>query len=170
MPASGQVSSSTHRDDLQARDPPPFHICTYARSHRSLFETFRFAAMLSHGTAVVFSYELGSCNTAGGAWPKRWKHCGGRGALELFAGSSVMHSPPVCCGEEVWYQQRLVLLLTEVRRRPKLITVILSDVSVLPKIFGNLYYVVSRSYWVRKCFFKSRHFEHQKILEVWHDV
>lgn len=67
--------------------------------------------------------------------------------LELSAASAEIDSPFVRCPEEEGFQRRLAFLLTVVHRHPKVPTVVSQDLLEMHKEFGNLYYVLSRTYW-----------------------
>lgn len=97
---SGQESLSSHRSGFPVCCQPPFDVDEYIGDDRSRFDTLRFSALPYHQSALVVPYGPGSSNTAAETWSKQWKHCGGRGALELSAASVKRHFPFVRHREE----------------------------------------------------------------------
>lgn len=66
------------------RDPPPFPIVEYIEQYSDRLEGKLFSAMLLAGGVGVTSHVCTgrTHDTSTGAWTKRWRHCGGRGATD----------------------------------------------------------------------------------------
>lgn len=61
----------------------------------------------------------------------------------------------VRCNVEDGDQRRLALMISEVRRCPKVLNVVSPDLLALSKDFGHSYYGANRSYWAREFYFES---------------
>lgn len=99
----------------------------YIRDRRSRFNSLQVSALPSHGTASLIPYAPGFYDTVVDAWRKQLKQCSGHGGLKLLAALIKVDSLFLHCREEDGYQSRLALLLSEVRRRPELLIVVLLD-------------------------------------------
>lgn len=124
-----------------------YDITTYIRDYRAFFDTIRFLMLPSAWAVLVVPFESRLRDNAAEAWQKRLKHCGGRGALELQAACQKVVSPFVRCREKDDYQKGLETLLAEVRRRPKVPSVVTIAALELSENLFRLYFISNRAYW-----------------------
>lgn len=71
---------------------------------------------------------------------------------------------------EKWYQERLLALLAEVRRRPTLSHLVTTYLFFLADDLGNLYFVGNHKYWDEGVHFEAQIRNCKGLLADWKNV
>lgn len=64
----------------------------------------------------------------------------------------------------------MVSLLTELRRRPEALIILLTDFRALPNASGHLNYVANSWYWASRFYFECNGRKYQNNFVVWRNV
>lgn len=91
------------------RSEPPFQVVHCLLAFEGLLDSRRFAAMLCDGDklTVFDTRTMKECDTLVGAWVRRWRHWGRRGASTGRCVSDDVYSPFICWYVEVDYEREL---------------------------------------------------------------
>lgn len=157
-------------DTLLARYPLSYNVATNFRDLSPHFDTLGFAMLLISKSTSMGPCGSGSCDTAAGAWCKRWKHCGGCGTSTLKAEHPEMDSTFVRCHEKEGYQQSLAALLFETCYRSTVPTAVAAFLLCLKNDSGHLYFVTNQSYRPKKFHFETRVCSRQSIFAGFQNV
>lgn len=107
-------------------------------SHGHISILTRIARLPSSRAVLAVPLGVSVRGTPAGARRKLWKHCGSRRALPLKAACQQIDSHFVCCRGEDDYQKGLAVLLAEVRRRPKVPSLVAFDLLEIQEVLSEI--------------------------------